>query len=198
MRSSLVPISVESHWLLFFVTISTSFDAIYTAPSCARASSSMPIPLQTSRHNNERWGLVHRGRGGTSRGGEDSWVSEKYTSRLSRHWTNCEVKSLQGVHCHWIISCSYFWFCQHAGTILLSNPSLLSLSARWSNSPCGTAANKSPEVTPTPWKWKKSKQQKSEMVEVYAPFNGGFTRIKYDEMEIKHYVAKVVIVCYCI
>lgn len=80
-----LPISVESHWLLFFVAISTSFDASYTAPSCARASSSMPIPLQTRRHNNERWGLVHRGRGGTSRGGEDSWVSEKYTSRLSRH-----------------------------------------------------------------------------------------------------------------
>ena len=53
-------------------------------------------------------------------------------------------------------------------------------------------------MTPTPWKWKKNKQQKSEMVEVYAPFNGGFTRIKYAEMEIKHYVAKVVIVCYCI
>jgi len=52
-------------------------------------------------------------------------------------------------------------------------------------------------VTPTPWKWKKNKQQKSEMVEVYAPFNGGFTRMNYDEMEIKHYVAKVVIISWC-
>jgi len=67
----------ESLATFFFVAISTSFDASYTAPSCARASSSMPIPSQTRRHNNERWGLVHRGRGGTSRGGEDSWVSEK-------------------------------------------------------------------------------------------------------------------------